>query len=163
MCGMGERRNRKLITAATRLMEPGEQVELTTLAKLGSAPVAANAASAVVAGVVVSALGGGVGFVAFAQREVYIVLTDRQVLFFEAVRTTGGPGKHLASFRRETVTCTEPMSRALGLFVRISIGAAGLSQPLRLTFPPIPPAMRAQGRQLAAALPRPVRTRQNQS
>jgi hypothetical protein len=159
MCGMGERRNRKLIAAATRLMEPGEQVELTTLAKLGSAPVAANAASAVVAGAVLSALGGGVGFVAFAQREVYIVLTDRQVLFFEGLRATGGPGKHLASFRRETVTCTEPISRALGLFVRISIGAAGLSQPLRLTFPP---AMRAQGRQLAAALPRPVRTRQNQ-
>ena len=84
------------------------------------------------------------------------MLTDRQLLFFEAVRATGGPGKHLASFRRETVTCTEPTSRALGLFVRVSIGAAGLSQPLRFTFPPLPPALRAQGRHLAAALPRPV-------
>jgi hypothetical protein len=149
---MGERRNRKLITAATRLMEPGEQVQLTTLAKLGSVPVAANVASVVVAGAVISVLGGGVGFVAFSQREAYIVLTDRQVLFFEAVRATGGPGKHLASFRRELVSCTGPTSRALGLFVRVRLGAEGLSQPLRLTFPPLPPSLHAQGRQLAAAL-----------
>ncbi len=39
-----------------------------------------------------------VGFVALVQREAYIVLTDRRVMFFEAIRSTGGPGKHLASF-----------------------------------------------------------------
>lgn len=33
---MGERRNQKLIAAATRLMREDEQVELTTMAKLGS-------------------------------------------------------------------------------------------------------------------------------
>jgi hypothetical protein len=38
--------------------------------------------------------------------------------------------------------------------VRVSINAEGLSRPLRLTFPPLPPRLRGQGRQLAAALPR---------
>jgi hypothetical protein len=135
-------------------MEPGEQVELITGAKLGSVPVAANVASVVVAGAVISVLGGGVGFL-YSQREVYIVLTDRQVLFFAAIQSTGGPGKHLASFRRELVTCTEPTTRVLGLFVRVRVGAEGLSGPLSLTFPPLPPSVRAQGRHLAAALPRP--------
>jgi hypothetical protein len=152
---MGRRRNQKLITAATRLMEPGERVELTTLAKLGSAPAAAAAtvAASMAAGVVVSLLGGGVGFVGFARRAVYIVLTDRQVMFFEAVQSTGGPGKHLASFRRHLVTSSEPKGSVLGLKLRI--GVDGMNQPLALTFPPLPPSLRGQGRELAGALPRP--------
>ncbi|HEY3609630.1 MAG TPA: hypothetical protein VGL06_19170 [Pseudonocardiaceae bacterium] len=149
---MGERRQQKLISAATRLMAPGEQVELTTLAKLGSAPVVATAVAGIAAGVVAGLLGGGVGFVGFRRREVYIVLTDRQVLFFEAVRATGGPGKHLASFRREVVTSTPPRGSALGLIVKVTVTVEGMSRPVELNFPPLPPALRAQARQLAAAL-----------
>lgn len=41
-----------------------------------------------------------------------------------------------------------------GLFVKVSI-EAGMDRPLGLTFPPIPPVLRRQGRQLADAPPRP--------
>ncbi len=151
---MGERRNQKLITAAARLMGPGEQVELITLAKLGSAPAAAAVAASVAAGVVAGLLGGGSGFVGFARRAVYIVLTDRQLLFFEAVQSTGGPGRHLASFRRAFVTCHEPASTTLGA-VKLRVDIKDLNQPLDLIFPPLPPALREQARQLAVALERP--------
>jgi hypothetical protein len=151
---MGERRNRKLLTASAGLLEQGEAVQLITAAKLGSAPVAANATAAVVSGVVVSLLGGGVGFVAFRQREVYLVLTDRQLLFFEADRSTGNPGKHLASLRREHILCTEPAGKLGGLFVKFQLVVPGLSEPIRLTFPPLPPRLRKEGRLLATALPR---------
>ena len=151
---MGERRNRKLVKKAAGLLAQDEAVHLITAAKLGSVPVAANAAAAVTAGVVVSLLGGGAGFVGFAQREVYILLTDRQLLFFEADRSTGSPGKHLASFRREHVLCTEPASKVGGLFLKFQVVVPGLSAPIRLTFPPLPPRLRKEGRLLATALPR---------
>ncbi len=155
---MGERRTQKLITAATRLMEPAERVEVTTLAKLGSAPIAANLTVSIAASAAVTAaaslLGGGVGFVAFVRREAYIVLTDQRVMFFEAIRSTGGPGKHLASFPRHLVACSAPKSSGLGLFMKLSMDIKGMSQPLKLTFAPLPPAYRARGRELADALPR---------
>jgi hypothetical protein len=155
---MGNRRNQKLISAASVRMQPGEQVELTALAKLGSGTAAATrtvvatAAAAAVLGV----MGGGVGFVGFARRELYIVLTDRQVLFFEAVRATGGPGKHLASFPRHLTASSEPESSALGLFIKFRITAEGLDQPLRLTVPPLPLSNRARAHQLATSLTRPA-------
>jgi hypothetical protein len=153
---MANRRNRKLITAASARMVPGEEVELIAMAKLGSTAavtartVAASAAAAAVAGV----LGGGVGFVGFARRELYIVLTDRQVLFFEAIRQTGGPGKHLASFPRQLTISSEPQSSGLGLFTKFTITSQGLDQPLQLTVPPLPPSNRARARQLALSLTR---------
>lgn len=90
------------------------------------------------------------------RKEVYLVLTDRQLLFFHAVRATGGPGKHLASFSRAAVTSTEATASGLGLFVNLRITAEGMDRPVRLQFPPIPPNLRKEARALAAALPRTV-------
>jgi hypothetical protein len=155
---MGNRRNQKLISAASARMEPGEQVELIALAKLGSgaAVTARTVAANVAAAAVLSVMGGGVGFVGFARRELYIVLTDRQVLFFEAVRATGGPGKHLASFPRHRTVSNGPESSALGLFIKFSITVEVLDRPLRLTVPPLPRSNRARARELATALTRPA-------
>ena len=155
---MGNRRNQKLISAASARMEPGEQVVLTAVAKLGSATpaairtVVATAAAAAVIGI----MGGGVGFGGFARREVYIVLTDRQVLFFEAVRATGGPGKHLASFPRHRTASTEPKSSVLGLFIKFRISVDGLDRPVELTIPPLPRSNRVRAQQLATSLTRPA-------
>jgi hypothetical protein len=155
---MGNRRNQKLISAASARMEPGEQVELTALAKLGSGTTAAarTVVAAAAATAVLGIMGGGVGFGGFARRELYIVLTDRQVLFFEAVRATGGPGKHLASFPRHLTASSEPESSGLGLFLKFRVIVEGLDQPVRLTVPPLPPSNRARARQLATALARPT-------
>jgi hypothetical protein len=145
------RRTQKLISKATELMEPGEQVELTTLARLGSAAAKiATGVGGLVGGAVAGMLGGGEGFTGY-KGDVYIVLTDRQMLFFSASQATGGPDKHLASIRRNLVTSSEPKS---GLFVKLRIAVEGMSQPLDLTFPPLPPSLRARARQLAAALPK---------
>jgi hypothetical protein len=153
---MGSRRSQKLISAASARMAPGEQVELFALAKLGSgAGVAARTVVATAAVSTVLGLMGGVGFAGFARRELYIVLTDRQVLFFEAVRATGGPGKHLASFPRHLTASSEPESSALGLFLKFQVFVEGLDQPLGLTVPPLPSSNRARARQLATTLAQP--------
>jgi hypothetical protein len=155
---MGSRRSQKLISAASARMAPGEQVELTALAKLGSGAAVAARTVAVSAAVttVLGLMGGGVGFAGFARRELYIVLTDRQVLFFEAVRATGGPGKHLASFPRHLTASSEPENSALGLFLKFRVIVEGLDQPLRLTVPPLPPSNRTRARQLATTLAQPA-------
>jgi hypothetical protein len=151
---MGNRRNQKLIKAASPRMQQGEQVELIAIAKLGSAAAAATrtVVASAAATAVVGILGGGAGFVGFARREVYIVLTDRQVLFFEAVRSTGGPGKYLASFPRQLAVGSEPKSSGLGLFTKFSITVNGLDQPIRLTVAPLPPSNRRRARELADIL-----------
>jgi len=155
---MGNRRNQKLIAAASARMEPGEHVELTAVAKLGSGTAAAagTVVATAAAAAVLGMMGGGVGFGGLARRELYIVLTDRQVLFFEAVRATGGPGKHLASFPRHLTTSSEPKSSALGLVVKFRIVVKGLDKPIRLTIPPLPTSNRRSARQLATVLARPA-------
>ncbi|HEY4452688.1 MAG TPA: hypothetical protein VGN81_00120 [Pseudonocardiaceae bacterium] len=147
-------RRKKLLDKAAEIMLPGDAVELTAMAKLGN--VAARGADSALIGVatgaVVAALGGGVGFVGLSQREVYIVLTTRQVIFFSNIPSTGGVGKHLASFDRTRVSVEEPRG---SLFVCYRFMAEGFTEPVQLTFPPIPPSLRKEGRLLAAALPRP--------
>jgi len=152
---MGTRRNKKLLDSAAPLMTQDEQVELVAMAKLGStgAVAATTVTVGVAAGVLAAALGGGAGFVGFAQRSVYILLTSRQVLFFETLQSTGGPGKHLASFDRTRVSVDEPRG---SVFVKFRFMAEGMTEPLLLTYPPIPPSIRKQGLLLAAALPRPT-------
>ena len=154
---MRESRQRKVISTAGPLMEPGEQPQLITMAKLGSTPaIGKTVATAVAVGVAASLAGAHpVGFFGFSQREVYILLTDRQVIFFEAVRATGAPGKYLASYRRDQIVCMEPRSSALGLFMKLEMAAPGMDGPLKLSMPPLPPSTRTAARQLAAALPRP--------
>lgn len=153
---MGERRNQKLIAAATGLMSDDEQVELTTMAKLGSVAkstiIASGGVGGLAGGVAAGMLDGGEGLAGYAG-EVYIVLTNRQVLLFEGLRSTGGVGKHLASFSRDLAACGEPASSVLGLKVEFAV--QGLDRPLKLTFPPLPPALRGQGRELARALAKP--------
>lgn len=150
---MGGRRTQKLLAEASRLMGQGEQVQLTTMAKLGSvAKSTALAFGGLVGGAAASMFRGGADLAAYAG-EVYIVLTDRQLLLFEALRSTGGVGKHLVSIPRELVACGEPASSALGL--KVGLEVQGLDEALKLTFPLLPPALRGQGRELARVLARP--------
>lgn len=102
---MRESRRGKVLRAAGPLLQPGERAEIITLAKVGTVPVKKNVASFAVSAAVSVALGGTV-FVAFAPSETYMLLTDRQLLFFASNRQTGGPGPHRASIQREAITPT---------------------------------------------------------
>ena len=150
---MGKRRDNRLRESAEKQMRPGEAVELTAIAKLGEtgAAVTKTVVGSAAAAVVAAAITGGVGFVGFARREIYLVLTDQQLLFFEAIRQTGAPGKHLASFPRETVTVSDFKDGALFLNVHLAIQD---NDSLRLTFPPIPRSNRLRGRAFTEALPK---------
>ena len=147
---MRESRRRKVLRAAGPLMQPGERAEIIALAKVGTVPVKKNVASFAVSVAVNAALGGTV-FVAFAPSETYMLLTDRQLLFFASNRQTGGPGPHRASIPREAIT---PTVLKDGLFVDVRLDINASDKAIRLRFPPLPPSSRKAGRQLVAALER---------
>lgn len=152
-------RKRRLAALAAPFLMPGEQIEIMTAAKLGRIPTARNlaAATAAVASMAVLGVAGGVYFV---QKEAYIVLTDRQVVLFEADRTTGGPTKYLASVRRAEATASVVKDGRFRLKVQLDVSAptgpvslATTRLPsMRLTFPPLSPYCRRTGRQFAASL-----------
>lgn len=154
---MGAGRERKLVERSAPLLEQGEQIELIMNATLGKAPVAKNATAigaSAVASAVSMALGGGVGFVGYAQKGVYLVLTDRQLLFFQMIPSSGGPGKHLASMSRAALSTLAARRTGLGIFYRIDVANEQLDKPLRLTVAPFPLSNQRKGPKLAAALTR---------
>jgi hypothetical protein len=153
---MNNSRQRKLMGLAQPLMRQGEQVEVMALAKLGKVPMKKNVGAfgaSVAAAAVVGTLSGGlmVG-VAFVQKEAYLVLTDHQLLVFSGNSSTGGPGKHLASIPRAAVAAS--IIKDGMLFLKVRLDVAGEKQAIRLTFAPIPPSGRVNGRQLATSLQR---------
>lgn len=145
---MRESRRQKVLSTARPHMQPGEQPEIIALAKVGSFPIKKNAAAAAVSVAASVALGGGV-IVGFVPSETYMLLTDKQLLFFAANRQTGAPGKHRASVPREAITATVLKD---GLFLDVRLDVAGSDKEIRLKFPPLPPSGKKLGRQLIAAL-----------
>jgi len=129
-------------------VQPGEQAEVIAMAKVGSYPLKANLALGAAAVVAGAALGGGV-ITLFAQSETYMLLTDRQLLFFATNRQTGAPGKYRASIPREAIT---PTVLKGGLFFNVRLDVAGSDKEIRLKFPPLPPSAKQLGRQLVASL-----------
>ncbi|MEU0796995.1 hypothetical protein ABZ342_43630 [Amycolatopsis sp. NPDC005961] len=93
-------------------------------------------------------LSGGTMFSLTTQRELYLLLTDRQLLFFEADAYTGGPGKALFAVPRTHVAITEPKK---GFLVKFELYIHGWDQAMT---PPIPPSLRKKGLRLVAGLPR---------
>ncbi len=118
------------------------------MAKVGSFPVKKNLAAGAAAVAIGAAL-GGTAIIAFAQSETYMLLTDRQLLFFAANRQTGAPGKHRAGVPREAV---KPTVVKDGLFLSILLNIEGADKEIRLKFAPLPPSGRKLGRQLVASL-----------
>ncbi|MBI3688618.1 MAG: hypothetical protein HY241_15030 [Actinobacteria bacterium] len=99
-------------------------------------------------GAAFAAATGGTAFVGYANREAYVVLTDRQLILFEANPSTGSPGKHLTSIPRSAVAVhTIKDGRFL---VKVQLAIRGSNEILQLTFAPLPPSARVRGRALAA-------------
>jgi hypothetical protein len=149
---MRESRRRKILRTAQPLMQPGERAEIIAMAKVGTMPikenVAAFAVSAAVSAVTSATLGVGV-IMAFAPSETYMLLTDRQLLFFAANRQTGAPGRHRGSVPRAAIT---PTVLKDGLFVDVRLDIDASDKAVRLKFPPLPPSSKKIGRQLITAL-----------
>jgi hypothetical protein len=146
---MGSRRERRLLETAAPMLQPGETPEVITMAKVGS--VRQIFGHGVALGLATAVLSGGTMFSITTQRELYLLLTDRQLLFFEADAYTGGPGKVLSAVPRGHVAITEPTS---GFLVKFELRVHGWDRALALSMPPLPPSMRKKGLRLVAGLPR---------
>ncbi|WP_329055284.1 hypothetical protein OG738_17775 [Amycolatopsis sp. NBC_01488] len=146
---MGSRRDRRVLELAAPMMQPGETPEVISMAKVGS--VRQVFGESVALGLATAVLSGGTMFSITAQRELYLLLTDRQLMFFEADPSTGGPRKALLGVPRGQVAITEPTG---GFLVKFELHVHGWDRALTLSMPPIPPSMRKKGLRLLAGLPR---------
>lgn len=144
---MNRKHRARLVTAAEALTGPKEQVEVVTLAKIGTVPVRRDRTAGAAASVDI-ALGGSV--IAFMHGEAYLVLTTSQVLFFKS-HGTAGPGGHFATLARASIT---PTLLSDGLFVRVNLDIADSDRAIRLTFAPLSPGGRSSGLALVDALDR---------
>ena len=142
---MNNRRKQKLLGTVAPLLTQGEQVELASLAKVGSV----SAKRRVLTTAVVGALTAGAVIAVAQPRPMYWVLTDRRLLFVEAVQGSGRPGKLLMSLPREYLTAAPASPALLGLGAKTVLTVQGQEQSLKLTFPP---AFKAAGRDLAGRL-----------
>lgn len=144
---MNEKRRQLLLDGAAPLLEADEKVEITTIANVGSVSVKKKVLTAAVAGIAT----GGLVTANVRPRQMYVILTDRKILFFDADTSSGRPGKHMATLSREGVTSTEPKSAMFGLALGIDLSIAGQERDLKLVFPK---PSKEEGHQFAASLPR---------
>ncbi|MGW9027166.1 hypothetical protein ACWGQ5_23910 [Streptomyces sp. NPDC055722] len=124
------RRTRQLLDAAAPLLLQGEQVELTTLAGVGSVSVRRQALTAALVGV----LSAGTVMATVTPRPLYIVLTDQRLLFFDGNRG-GKPGKLVINLPRPYVSAGGSKMAFLGLQYVTYLTLAGQERGLKVTFP----------------------------
>lgn len=144
---MNEKRRQLLLEGAAPLLEADEKVEITTIANVGSVSVKKKVLTAAAAGIAT----GGLVTANVRPRQMYVILTDRKILFFDADTASGRPGTHMATLSREGVSSTEPKSAMLGLALGIELSIAGQERDLKIVFPK---PSKEEGHQFAASLPR---------
>ncbi|MFB7334303.1 hypothetical protein ACFC00_22055 [Streptomyces adustus] len=142
---MNARRTGQLLETSAPLLFPGEQVELTSLASVGTVSVRKQALTAIVVGVLTL----GMVMATVRPRAVYVVLTNQRILFFDANRG-GRPGKLLMNMARAYVTATAAENTFLGLKVATRLTVHGQEGALKVEFPV---QTRADGHLFAGALP----------
>ncbi|MGV9254211.1 hypothetical protein [Streptomyces sp. NPDC003697] len=142
---LNARRARQLMEATAPVLVEGEQVELTSLAGVGSVSVRRQALTAAVVGV----LSAGTVMATVTPRPMYVVLTDRRVLFFDGNRG-GRPGRLEVSLPRPHVTAGGSRKAFLGLQYVTVLSVAGQEQGLKVTFPV---QHRGDGPRFVSALP----------
>ncbi|MER5730796.1 hypothetical protein ABT084_21125 [Streptomyces sp. NPDC002138] len=142
---LNARRQRQAFDAVTPLLAPGESVELITCANVGTVSVRRQVATAVVVGV----MSAGTLMATVRPRQMYVILTDRRLAFFDASTSTGKPGQLLIDLQRPHVSAGVPKKGMLGLTLVTELVVAGQSDGLKLTFPA---PCREEGRQLTSIL-----------
>ncbi|MEV5241161.1 hypothetical protein AB0K89_18945 [Streptomyces cinnamoneus] len=141
-----DRRRRQTFEAAAPMLAADERVDLITCANVGTVSVRRQVATAALAGV----LSGGTMMASVRPRQMYLVLTDRRLLFFDASTATGKPGRLLIELARPYVAAGPARKGMLGLTLITELALAGRDEGLRLAFPS---PCRKDGRQLLGLLP----------
>ncbi|MGW3914214.1 hypothetical protein ACWEBX_22200 [Streptomyces sp. NPDC005070] len=139
------RRNRQLLETSAPLLVPGEQVELTSLASIGTVSVRKQALTAIIVGILTL----GMVMATVRPRAVYVVLTNQRILFFDGNRG-GKPGALLMNIARPYVTATSAKKAFLGLKTVTHLSIEGQEGTLKVDFPV---QTRADGHVFAGALP----------
>ncbi|MEV6022666.1 hypothetical protein [Streptomyces sp. NPDC052036] len=142
---LNARRTRQLQEAVAPLLLQGEQVQMTTLAGVGSVSVRRQAVTAAVVGV----LSAGTVMATVTPRPMYIVLTDQRVLFFDGNRG-GKPGKLMLNLPRPYVSAGGSKKAFLGLQYVTRLSVDGQEKGLKVTFPV---QHRGDGPRFVSALP----------
>ncbi|MFI6893383.1 hypothetical protein [Streptomyces sp. LN549] len=100
---MNARRRRALLKAVTVMLEPGEQIEATSLVNLSEVSVKKNVAMGIAAAV----LSGGTMIAAAAPQPMYLAASRERLFLFQANPTFAKPDRHLATFEIKDVKRTE--------------------------------------------------------
>ncbi|MEU6096461.1 hypothetical protein [Streptomyces sp. NPDC047079] len=127
---LNARRARQLQEAAAPLLLQDEQVQMTTLAGVGSVSVRKQALTAAVVGV----LSAGTVMATVTPRPMYVVLTDQRLLFFDGNRG-GKPGRLVLNLPRPYVSAGGSKKAFLGLQYVTHLSLAGQDKGLKVTFP----------------------------
>ncbi|MET9128331.1 hypothetical protein ACFU3O_00405 [Streptomyces antibioticus] len=141
---MNGKRRRLLLAAVTPLLEPGEQVEVTTIVNLSSVTVRRTAAFAAASAI----LSAGAMAVVPVPTPMYLAMTDRRFFVFRANPTFARPEEHLMTIPRAGLVRTEIKERILNSSFVVSSGAG--EQGLKIIFPLLG---RKERDRIAAALP----------
>lgn len=140
---MNGKRRRLLLAAIDPMIEPGEQVEVTTIVNLSSITVRRTAAFAAASTI----LSGGMTVIP-VPTPMYLAMTDRRVFIFRANPTFARPEEHLMTIPRAGLVRSEIKERVLNSSFVIS--STDSEQGLKIVFPL---AGRKERNVIAAALP----------
>ncbi|MFI5759266.1 hypothetical protein [Streptomyces sp. NPDC051569] len=126
------------------MLEPGEQVEVTTIVNLSSVSVRRTAAFAAASAMM---SGGGMAVIP-VPTPMYLAMTDRRIFVFRANPTFARPEEHLMTIPRAGLVRSQVKERLLNSSFVIS--APDDEQGVKITFPL---AGRKDRNAIAAVLP----------
>ncbi|MFE4689375.1 hypothetical protein ACFRH6_04875 [Streptomyces sp. NPDC056749] len=141
---MNGKRRRLLLAAVEPMLEPGEQVEVTSIVNLKSVSVRRTAAFAVASAIM---SGGGMAVVP-VPTPMYLAMTGRRIFIFRANPTFARPEEHLMTIPRTGLVRTEVKERVLNSSFVVS--SPDREQGLKIVFPLLG---RKERNAIAAALP----------
>ncbi|MFI6059618.1 hypothetical protein [Streptomyces sp. NPDC051286] len=141
---MNRKRRRLLLAAVDPMLEPGEQVEVTTIVGLSSVTVRRTAAFAAASAI----LSGGAMAVIPTPTPMYLAMTDRRIFIFRANPTFARPEEHLMTIPRAGLVRSKIKERVLNSSFVIS--SMDSEQGLKIIFPLI---SRKERHEISAALP----------
>ena len=126
----------RFVAAATPHLQPGEVVEVSFVAVVGSSRnLVAGVAAGAAVGVAAAILTGGMasGYLIGAQAKSFVILTNQRLLVMEANQASGRPTGRISAQPRAALSAS-PVKRGL-MWHKVTIGIAGAERGLLLKFP----------------------------
>jgi len=126
---LNQKRVQQIQDVAASSLELGERIEVVTAASVGTVSVKKKVLTAAAAGIAT----GGLLMVSVRPRRMYVVSTDRRLVFFDADTASGKPGKLLMILPKANVTASEVKRGLMTLKAMLSVD--GQDQAVRVMFP----------------------------